>query len=756
MAVPSSDLIWADFNPDGSVHEPNKVDVRRWARYVQALAEASGGPKSYLNKASMDLDTGQADGTVGVLRADPNDAFNFPTLWVFNDADNVWVQGIDRIGELAAEMAAEFLAVHALLDPLAENVIPNSPVTVGDVELVQHFSTPVPGGGRRISSGLSADFFWTLFKGLALPGIGGGRITKSSDPDAGVRFVGSNRRVWMQLHADPAKTFGPWSRSGASGGVANPLGADLIHFIVYGQSLGEGSESLPVVSLAQTGHNAYKFVRGVRTWKLDAYALDPTARPASEFDLMALTEAVDGATGETISTALAATIKELICGPNSPIRRDGAPQILVSFAGRGGRYLDELAKVPVEPDGQGAYYATTVDDVRRARQYAMVNGKSYAVGGVVWMQGEANNTIKITRSGPVLAFSDFVAQYQAGLIAMADNLDADIRAITLQPGRVPFFTYQTGGAASGQAQLSAALAAPSKIIMLGPTYYVPGGKNSYYGSPQSHGAAVHLAADGQRWFGSNSAKGMYRSLVLREQEIAIRPLWAKKIDARTFEVTFKVPRPPLQIDTAWFPAQGGASLGFALYQGTYAGLAAGASPAQGPVITGVSVVDVDRLRFTTASDLPGTPSLAHGQFSRVATVSLPVASWADGPVLPNGNASKDMTFAGLISAEFTKLLDEGAFFIDRVSPSAQNTAWVARSLLTSGGQTILRGEAAEALVTFAPGDVVATSRQSTFGNIRDSDPALSPLSFADHTYGTRSGPYPLQNRLVSFCDLLIT
>ncbi|WP_026873659.1 hypothetical protein [Inquilinus limosus] len=105
MATPSVDQVWADNNPDGSVHEPNKLDIRRLLRFIQALAEAAGsGAKSYPTKAAMDADTSQPDGTVGIVRADPVDANNFPTLWVWQDSTNQWIMGVDRVSNLATAL----------------------------------------------------------------------------------------------------------------------------------------------------------------------------------------------------------------------------------------------------------------------------------------------------------------------------------------------------------------------------------------------------------------------------------------------------------------------------------------------------------------------------------------------------------------------------------------------------------------------------------------------------------------------------
>lgn len=644
--------------------------------------------------------------------------------------------------------------VQDVLGPISEVIIPDGATTVDGLNFILRFSTPEP--SNRLLGGITDQSLFAMFKGFLLAGVGGGTLRRSADPGVICQWVTANGRVKMRLHSDPAKDIIPGG--GGSSAGSNPLGAQLVMYPVYGQSLGEGAEALPPMSLSPTGSNAFKFARGVRTFKLDAWALNPTGRPASDFDFVPLTEQVDGATGETIATSFAAMVKELVIGPFSPLPRTGEPQILVTFPGRGGRLLDELSKVPVVPDGVGDYYGTLIDDVRRAKQYAVENGMSFAVGGIIWMQGEANNGLNITRGGPVLAYSDFIAQYSAGLIALADNLDADIRAITQQSGRIPFFTYSTSGTVSAQAQYKAAETAPAKIIPVGPTYYVPGARNSYYGTPQQHGAELHLAADGERWFGSNVAKVIYRSRVLRETNVSLKPLFAKRIDATTFDVTFSVPRPPIRIDTALLPLQGAGAAGFTLYNGTYGGLAAGVYPTPGPVITGVSVVDVDRLRFTTGSNLPaGTVSLTYGQDPKVFTVPAPVAIWRDGAVLPNGNASKELVFAGSHSALFAKLLEEGAFMVDRLAPTLNRKAWVGRTVTEAGGQTIIRGEAGEVTVgSFAAGDTIQISRQGPYGNVADSDAATSTLSFADHSYGSRTGPYPLANWLIPFADLVLT
>jgi len=68
MAIPTVDDVWADFNPDGSVHEPVKQDIRRLLRFIQAIGETNG-MKTYPNATAMNADTTQPDGQAALRAA---------------------------------------------------------------------------------------------------------------------------------------------------------------------------------------------------------------------------------------------------------------------------------------------------------------------------------------------------------------------------------------------------------------------------------------------------------------------------------------------------------------------------------------------------------------------------------------------------------------------------------------------------------------------------------------------------------------
>lgn len=649
--------------------------------------------------------------------------------------------------------------INTKLLPLANSILVEAAARIAGIDLVAHFATPGDGvTPGRVMGGFGADMLWHLFKGLDIAGTGGAKILPSTDPDESFALIAGNGRIILKKTKSGIGDIG-FATSSALSGTA--LGADIVHIILYGQSLGEGAEALPVTRASETGHNGKRADRGVRTWRLDTFANNPTGRPA--FSLVPLTEVQDGATGETSATAMVATLKEFLVGPNSPAPRNGGPIIIVSFAGRGGRFLDELKKSPIQPDPDGKYYDTTIDDVRRFKAIADSLNKTYAVAGFMWWQGEANGLQQRVRGGPTLPYPDAVNFYRDDLIQLSDDLHTDVQAITHQAGRIPFWTYQTGAGVAAAAQILASEKAPTKIFLLGPTSHVPSAINSRYisGGQEVHGADVHLTADGEDWSGSNYGKGIYRHLAGREQVLAVKRLFARKIDARTIDVTFAVPRPPLRFDTTFWPAQG-AGLGFKVYYGS---LINGDTPSvtylNGPAITGVKIIDTDTVRLSLASDLDITKLATIGYaVDRVAaTLVGAVVDWRTGATLPNGQASRELEIAGAIPGVVTQLLSEGAFYTQNQTTGTAKT-WIARSASLVGSNMVLLGEARDIpgaitpATAFVAGNVVNVARVPTYGNLFDSDNAISPLRFTDSSYGTRQGlNYPLGNPALGFIDL---
>ncbi|MFE0757191.1 hypothetical protein ACFW16_24745 [Inquilinus sp. NPDC058860] len=626
--------------------------------------------------------------------------------------------GDTAIGEVRADLA-----------PIADTVRPD---TAGEVD-GQPIAGAVVGDDDRPAVAWDTQLNTIVYAVLKLFGSGAS-FEPGVDPNILLGIASEDDRYFLKFSGDGKDDFLAGLGSGAGTGLP-----DVLHIIGHGQSEQEGAEAIPPVTTAETGHDAMRFARGARTWLEANFPAAPASRPDSDFQLVPLTEVVNGALGETPLAGAAAMFKEMLLGAYGPAKRSAPPMIVVTFAGQGGRMLRELDKRHAR-DPQAKFYDTMIDDVRRLKAWADKNQKSYAVAGVFWMQGPANNLYQIEPGGPVLDKEEFRETYCQDLMDYADDANADIRAITGQAGRVPLITYQTEGEASGEAQRRAAERHPH-IYMIGPHYHVASAINSRYGAPETHGGRIHLAADGARWFGLQAGKVLGRIWAERENWQPLHPVEVRRrTDPKKVMVRLAGGRLPrggrLVIDTTILPAQGSA-LGFEIRTG-------------GPAVVGVAVVAPDTLELALAGDgldAEATYTLRHGQQSYAFTASLPLAAIQDGPALPNGQASKDLVLAGPVAAEFATIASEGAFYV----ANAGNARFVVRQVIETGGQTILRGEARELTGTaFAAGDPISAYRPFSFGNIRDDDSATSPLVFADTSYNGRSGPYPLWNWLIAF------
>jgi len=175
---------------------------------------------------------------------------------------------------------------------------------------------------------------------------------------------------------------------------------DIVGLWMMGQSLCEGAESVPVVTPIDSGWGNIMFHRGVRTWAARQHCMEPEERPDDQFTFAPLTATQYGGLGETIANGMADHLKSRLVASLSGAtqKRTQDPQLLVTYAGQGGRLIDELSSVDQSNDARtpenrrhgGGYYKTSLDDARRARVQAESMGKTFSIAALIWMQGEAN------------------------------------------------------------------------------------------------------------------------------------------------------------------------------------------------------------------------------------------------------------------------------------------------------------------------------------------------------------------------------
>ena len=507
---------------------------------------------------------------------------------------------------------------------------------------------------------------------------------------------------------------------------------------MMGQSLCDGSESLPLVTPKDTGFGNYAFKRGVRTWLPNE---TPETRPDEQFTLVPLTAQTNGGLGETVANGLADHLS--VIQPTS--------RYLVACAGQGGRQIQELSIADLSNDPRtpesrrhgGGYYRTSLDDARRAKALR----PDFRIAALYWMQGEGNGGptggIMPTRWDAELPRKEGLAWYRDQLIAYRNQWSADLCAITGQTGELPMFVYQTLGPA-GDAQLMAADADPH-IHMVGPHYAVPSAINSLY-PPARHGDPIHLSADGERWWGEQVGKVMHRVLHLGEPWQPLRPKSARLEATRdSVLIEFIVPRPPLVVDTSFLPRQEIVTdAGFT----SLAGFQVRGGSGQALTLTAVETSGPTTLRLRLAKPLPADQtckiSYGHPYSTSLGSISA-ILKNADGEAL---------ALSSSVAEKLKSFTDEGAVLVTNLI--GPNTRVPIRRVTEENGVTMLHYQPRELRngTAFVIGQSIVAQRSFSYGNVRDSDPEPSTHNFADASYGTRAGkPYPLWNWCVLFSDL---
>lgn len=335
--------------------------------------------------------------------------------------------------------------------------------------------------------------------------------------------------------------------------------ADDAHMLIGGQSLSVGTLSTPVLSTTQR-YNNVMLDDGVRSQGANATAYAPLVE-VTETDTY-----FDGAqTGETAASGWTnqMTLARLLSGAA------GTQRFVASAHGKGATALSGLNKGT-------APYANGLAQVTKGRQISTAAGRSYVVGGILWVHGESDESANN-------------ANYAAGLKQLIDDYDADIRAITGQTGRVPFLFNQMsshtrrGGhtvpvIAPQQLQVAEEYA-DRGARLIGPLYPLP------------HIAAdgVHLTAESERRLGEYAGKARHWEVTGR----VWKPLMPRSVQilGSSVYVQFIVPVGPLVLDTTLVTDPG--NYGFELLSDTNA-----------RTITGVTLAGPDTVRI----DLSGAPS----------------------------------------------------------------------------------------------------------------------------------------------------
>ncbi len=287
------------------------------------------------------------------------------------------------------------------------------------------------------------------------------------------------------------------------------------HVLGTGQSLGVGVSGAPPLSTTQPFANLM-FNTGVMAGREELESWEPLV----EGDTIPGSKAVV----ETMSSAFANLVTQLSITSGDPT---GRHDLLVSVHASGAKTYRQL-KRGTRP------YETGMAQVTAARDLARKLGKSYVVRAVTNVHGESDHAEKSAR-------------YEADLREWQADYERDVQAITGQTEPVPMFitqisswTRMMGGTETSAipgAQLAAHLAAPGKVVLVGPKYHLSYAKDG-----------VHLTSQGYRHMGEDYAKAYRREILEGKRWEPLRPLVVTR-DGPAITIKLAVPSPPLALDT---------------------------------------------------------------------------------------------------------------------------------------------------------------------------------------------------------------
>ncbi len=280
---------------------------------------------------------------------------------------------------------------------------------------------------------------------------------------------------------------------------------DINHILGTGQSLSVGARGTPAVTLTQPYDNVM-FNKGVI---------------AGGTGLTSFVDLVEGPSVETFESAFANEISSLA----GAAKHD----LLISGHGIGGQPYSAIKK-----GGTQAAYANGMAQLAAGHTISAGLAKTYVVRAVTNVHGEADHNANN-------------ALYKDNLLEFQSDYETDVKAVTGQQESVPMFITQISSwtrlgsdkvhdIIDGQ-MLAAHLAAPGKIILVGPKYHYP-----YFTD------GVHLTNVGYDHMGEDYAKA-YRRVVLEGKTWEpLRPKTVTRV-GKVVTVKFFVPSPPLVIDT---------------------------------------------------------------------------------------------------------------------------------------------------------------------------------------------------------------
>jgi hypothetical protein len=331
-----------------------------------------------------------------------------------------------------------------------------------------------------------------------------------------------------------------------------PRPFDWVQLISTGQSLSVGSSGLPEDPSPQPFENMMLVDSSLSPGydnMGDVLSLIPLRSPIRLRDPNVAANRIgaypNNIYGETASEGLSNQLSAISRS------RDGMDYITIAtVVGQGGRKLDYLSKQlgqdypekPTSGDGDRLAYWASLYETTHLQKIANAAGKRFGVGAVFLTHGESDADIPSTPTSP--------ADYEAGIVKLARDYNADLAAITGQTSRIPMFTSQQNTfpletevvPTTTHTLWAASVKFPEDILCVGPKYQYEYSEDK-----------VHLVAAAYERLGEKYAQAYDFTVLLGRRWRPLEPTQVTR-SGREISIELHVPYPPLSFDTAFASA----------------------------------------------------------------------------------------------------------------------------------------------------------------------------------------------------------
>ena len=377
--------------------------------------------------------------------------------------------------------------------------------------------------------------------------------------------------------------------------------SDIIHFLIYGQSLSTGQQTCPELSRSNYKGNLmvgkYEWIYGTGQNTRDKLSLLKAVSLNGENYIPTSIE--DQTNGETPNINFANAAKRLLDDYTlGMVDR----KILATSSGVGGQSIELLSKNC--PNNSGANYNNFINTLTTIK--GLVNDKTLVCSAIIWMQGEYNASAEPNQGWNANTpatnnKNDYKAYLLGGQTSdgvrhngLINDMIDDVKSNYEQEYAPIIMCSQIGPGFNKTLDMPIDMALlesnneSEKFTLVAPSYCVTD-------------RLAHLDANGSRWLGEYYAKVWYKKVILGLNWKPLQPNKVEKYE-NSIIITFDVPEPPIVFDQHTVRPMD--NYGFQLKDGS------------GNVnISSVDIIGLDKVQITADRTFSGAVEIAYASIN---------------------------------------------------------------------------------------------------------------------------------------------